>query len=80
MPVLSDTEQKLNIRELGDLFMQAYRRFEDTRLPEHREQAYVWLRTRNAAITARAEFEAGCYFHEQGAKDGLALRAGVAHG
>lgn len=76
---MSDAEQAAHIQSLGNLFMQAYRRFEDTRLPAHRNEAYEWLRARNAAIKARVEEYGGCFFAAQGAKDGLALRAGGAH-
>lgn len=75
--VMSDAEQAANIQSLGDLFLQAYARFEDHRNPADREEAYKWLRARNAAVLARVQEYGGCFFAEQGARDGLALRGGV---
>lgn len=50
-----DAELERHIQDCNDLFLAAYRRFEEHGLPSDRDEAVLWLHRRDAAILARSQ-------------------------
>lgn len=70
-------ERDAHIQSLSDHFLAAYRRFEDFGMAVDRDEAYQWLHLRDQAVRERLADEGNDYFQTAGARDAVALCAGV---
>ena len=74
---MTAAERDIHIQSLSDHFMAAYQRFEDSGLVADRDEAYRWLRMRDTALLEKVRDEGCDFFQTAGARDAMAMSAGV---
>lgn len=75
---LLPAERDLHIKSCSDHFLTAYEQFQDSGEPSDREEAYRWLRMRDAAVRERVLDEGLDYFAVEGARASRQVMQGAA--